>query len=67
MSDDETITEDNVEYYIMEAIRKYGKTNFVDCFFWRQMIVLLTQKYGINSKFNEELQRQRKERKRGEK
>jgi hypothetical protein len=59
--DDQTIGQDNIEYAVMEAIKKYADTHkLLDMFFWRTAIMELGKKYDFTAKFNEELKRQRK-------
>jgi hypothetical protein len=52
-ADEEVLSANNVEKYIMKAFESYRKKNMlVDLFFWREAVRILCNKYGITEKFN---------------
>ena len=59
----ETITEENIEYAIEKGIKQYSKTNrLTDVMFWRLAINLLKAKYNFNDQYNNNFKKQESER-----
>ena len=55
--EDEDITEDNVDKYVLKAIKKYFDMNMVvDGMFWRHIFVLLQKKYEFELEAEAKLQ-----------
>lgn len=60
MTENDIISESNVEKCITEAIKKYSKKKLiVDMFFWKEAIRVLLIKYDIIDRFNQEVKKQK--------